>query len=602
MALVLMMAASLSAANQPTFSAYVSIENESDGSAYVTLNGRKAIHLRTSNGSLSPAERAKIIADRLIILLPKVTDLKAITSRDAAMSSQLLIAGTVVAIATPEEAKARAMTTSRLAATWVESLRKLLLEPPIAVEPASLLIPLGEKRTLLVKVYMPGEVKAELSDGKIIKADPTVKVGSLVVEALAVGDATIKIRCEDHEVTVPVSVRKYAAAISGTARTAITGRNPPGSLLEKAARNVVKSAVVTEPGAYIRKIEMPKSAPVPLPGHTSELTLTVEAEGAGYIPARLPAHVEIENRLVPKAESGEIWFSNSPETIKKYQVLFAGRLSPSEESTRLLYHHYNDMPQCMGFVIEVINPSAQPAELHVIEGISDPMVDVVIVGYVAGREFINSHQANIGRIMTLPPGSRRVLVSQAVHHPKTASGIMEFRQLSGEPLIIRLVAKPEERRLGDDPPDVDLPLISFDATRIASSDGVFPRPREVMDVTYTIGKQWAFIRLGKIPIKHATLDTSLYAFGITYDVNASLVNPTDEDRMVEVLFEASAGPAAGVFLINGKYAEVKRLGPPDERVIGTYIVRAGKTRKVDIRTIPLSGSAYPATLIVRVAK
>jgi hypothetical protein len=256
----------------------------------------------------------------------------------------------------------------------------------------------------------------------------------------------------------------------------------------------------------------------------------------------------------------------------------------------------------MGFVIDVINPSALPAELHLIEGVSAPMVDVVIVGYVAGKEFINSHQGNVGRIMTLPPGSRRVLLSQPVPHPKTASGIMEFRQLSGEPLIIRLVAKPEEQRLTDDPPDVDLPLISFDAARIACSDGVFPRPRETMDVTYTIGKQWAFIRLGKTPIKHATLEKSLFAFGITYDVNAMLVNPTDEDRTVEVLFEATAGPAAGVFLLDGKYAEVKRLGPPDERLIGTYMVYAGKSRNMSISTIPLSGSAYPATLIIRAAK
>jgi hypothetical protein len=179
---------------------------------------------------------------------------------------------------------------------------------------------------------------------------------------------------------------------------------------------------------------------------------------------------------------------------------------------------------------------------------------------------------------------------------------MEFRQLSGEPLIVRLVAKPEEQRLSDDPPNVNLPLISFDATRILSSDGIFPRPKEVIDATYTVGKQWAFIRLGKTPIKHATLDKVLYAFGITYDVNATLVNPTEQDQTVEVLFEATAGPAAGVFLLDGKYAEVKRLGPPDERMIGSYLVRAGKTRKVDIRTIPLSGSAYPATLIVRVAK
>ncbi len=597
-----MLLGSLSAAGQPQFTAVLSVEKAQDGTAYVVLNGRKAIQLQKSNGSLGPAERAGIIAQRLSALLPRLTDMKAIESKDSGKDGHLIVSGVLVAIATPEEAKARGMTTSKLAAMWAENLRKLLSEPPITVEPASLLIPLGEKRVLSVKAFIPGDISAEVSNGAVISADSSVKVGSLVVQGLAVGDAAIRIRCAGRDVSVPVSVKKYAATVCGIAKAAITGRNAPISLLNKAVRDVVSSIVTTEPGACIGRIEVPKSAHVPSPGFTSQVTMMVEAAGQGYIPARLPAQVEVENRRMPAVDSGEIWFSNSPETVRKYAVLFTGRLATSEESTRLLYHHYNDMSECMGFVIDVINPSTQPAELHVIEGLSAPMADVVIVGYVAGKEFINSHQANIGRIFTLPPGTRRVLVSQAVQHPKTASGIMEFRQLSGEPLIVRLVAKPEHQRLSDDPPDVDMPLMSFDETRIISSDGVFPRPKETMEATYTVGKQWAFIRLGKTPIKHATLDKSLFAFGITYDVNVTLVNPSEQDRTVEVLFEATAGPAAGVFLLDGKYAEVKRLGPPDERLIGSYLVRAGKTRTVDIRTIPLSGSAYPATIIIRAAK
>lgn len=599
---ILILFGSLSAAERPPFTAVLSVEKAQDGTAYVVLNGRKAIRLQKSNGTLGPAERAGIIAERLSKLLPKLTDLKAIESKDAGEDCQLIVGGVLVGIATPGEAKARGTTTSKLAALWADNLRKLLTAPPITVEPASLLVPLGEKRVLAVKAFIPGDIEAEVSDVAIISADSSVKVGSLVVEGLAVGDAAITVRCSGSDVSVPVSVKKYAATVCGTARATITGRNPPLSLLSRAARDVVSSVVTIEPGAGIGKIEFPKSAHVPPPGSTSQVTMTIEAAGQGYIPARLPANVEVENRRLPAVESGEIWFSNFPETVRKYAVLFTGKLATSDRSTRLLYHHYNDMPECMGFVIDVINPSTQPAELHVIEGLSAPMSDVVIVGYVAGKEFINSHQANIGRIFTLPPGTRRVLVSQAVQHPKTASGIMEFRQLSGDPLIVRLVAKPEPQRITDDPPDTDLPLMGFDATRIVSSDGVFPRPKEVMDATYTVGKQWAFIRLGKNPIKHETLDKSLFAFGITYDVNAALVNPSDEDRRVEVLFEATAGPAAGVFLLDGKYAEVKRLGPPDERVIGSYLVRAGNTRNVHIRTIPLSGSAYPATIIIRAAK
>lgn len=599
---LLAISGALLAADPPRFAACVDVTREKDGTAYVILNGRKAIHLQKSNGTLKPADRAKIIADRLSKLLPAIADPKAITSKDVGAESQLLVSGTLVAIATADEAKARSTTPSKLAAMWVDNLRKLLAAPPITVEPSSLLVPLGEKRTVTVKVFVPGEIGAEVSDGSIIRADSTVKTGSLVVEGLAAGSAIIKVKCQSHEVSVPVSVKKYAASVAGVGKTAITGRGVPSSLVLRAVRDVINSTITLEPGAVVRKMEIPQSVHVPAQGRTSTVTATIVAEGPEYIAAKLQAPVEVENRPVPKAEPADIWFSNYPETVTKYQVLFTGKLAVSEESTRLLYHHYNDMPQSMGFVIDVINPGAQPAELHLIEGVSEPMVDVVIVGYVAGKEFINSRRDNLGRIVTIPPGTRRVLVSQSVPHPKTASGIMEFRQLSGDPLVVRLVAKPDDQRAADDPTGVGLALAGFDPSRIAYSDGVFPRPQKTMDVNYTVGKQWAFIRLGKNPIKHETLDKSLFAFGITYDVNATLENPTDEEKTVEVLFEATAGPAAGVFLLDGKYSEVKRLGPPDEREIGRFTLKPGQTRKTNIRTIPLSGSAYPATIIIRAAK
>lgn len=578
------------------------VEKVPDGTAYVVLNGRKAIHLQKSNGTLKPADRAKIIADRLNSLLPKVSDLKAITSKVSGANGQLIISGTLVAVATPDEAKARSMTTSALAAMWTENLRKILSGPPIAVDPANLLIPLGEKRTLTVKAYVSGEVSAEVSDGSIIKADSTVKVGSLVVEGLALGETTIKIRCGGHEVSVPVSVRKYAASLSGSARTSVTGYNPPTSLLVRAVRDVIRSAVAFEPGAAAKKIEIPSSFHVPHPTRSSSVTVIVEADGPTHIPVRLPVEVEIENRRVPKVESKEIWFSNVPETVRKFQVLFTGKLAPSDESTRLLYHHYNDMTQCMGFVIDVVNPGAQPAELHMIEGVAEPMADVVIVGYVAGRDFLHSHEANVGRIIRIPPGTRRVLVSQPVHHPKTASGIMEFRQLSGDPLVVRLVAKPDNQRQVEDVADLDMPIGSFDLSRVVLSDGVFPRPRKVLDLTYTVGKQWGFIRMGQRPIKHDNLEKELFAFGITYDANVTLENPTEKQQKIEVLFTAGAGPAAGIFLIDGKYSEIKRLGPPSEREIGAVTLNPGQTKKMTIRTIPLSGSAYPTTITIRAAK
>lgn len=594
--------AGLGAEAQAKFFAKASVEPMQNGSAYVTVNGRRIMHLQRSNGALMPTDRAGIVADRLSAMLPKLTDVRAISTKAFGANGHVLVNGALLGIATPTDAKAANTTAMKLVETWASNLRKVLMLPPISVEPENMIIPLGEKRGLTVKVFLPGDISAEVAEGGTIRAEPGPSPGALLIEGLAVGDSSIKVRCGGHEATVPVKVRKYAATVRSGVKAAITGSDPPQSVALRSISESVRSMISLEPGASIRKTEMPRSISVPAPGRTTQVLVSLEAEGADYLPVRLTEAIELVNRTMPKVESESIWFSNQPETVRRFQVLFTGRLAKSDKSTRLLYHHYNDMQQCMGFVIDVINPFDEPAELHIVEGVAEPMADVVIVGYVAGRDFMNNHRSLIGRILTLAPNSRRVLVSQPVHHPETASGIIEFRQLSGQPLIARLIAKPEPQRLADDPVGVELPLTGFDPTRMAYSDGIFPRPWKTVNAAYTIGKSWQFIRIGKNPIQHATLDKALYGFGITYDIYLTIDNPTDKQRTVEVVFEATAGPAAGVFLLDGSYSEIKRIHPPDERVIGKYTLHPGQTRTSTIRTIPLSGSSYPATLIIRAAK
>ena len=121
-----------------------------------------------------------------------------------------------------------------------------------------------------------------------------------------------------------------------------------------------------------------------------------------------------------------------------------------------------------------------------------------------------------------------------------------------------------------------------------------------LDVTYTAGKPWVFLRLGKEGLKHASLDKQLYGnYGVTYEIKATLENPMPDPLTAELAFEATAGPASGVFIVDGNLVRVKMLLPPHETCIGRVTVPAGKSKVVSIQTIPLSESAYPATLIIR---
>jgi hypothetical protein len=54
-----------------------------------------------------------------------------------------------------------------------------------------------------------------------------------------------------------------------------------------------------------------------------------------------------------------------------------------------------------------------------------------------------------------------------------------------------------------------------------------------------------------------------------------------------------------VFLVEGKWIEVPHLSPPAEFELAQFVLSPQQHRVVNIRTLPVGGSAYPVTLVVR---
>jgi hypothetical protein len=462
-------------------------------------------------------------------------------------------------------------------------------------------VPFKEARTITVDSLLPSPVSFEVSDPSIVTIDEKSKPGSILVTGISIGDTIITARCEDYVAQAQVSVRKYAAVASpGVTRAIVTGFNAPGSLVARAAKEAGRRTVVLEPGARINSISMPSAARELPPGKAFQIPVHVEASGPYYLPAKISAQVVVENLFLAQVPTSWLMYSNDPESLLKYQTLFAGRIYSHEESYRLLYHHQNMMSKRVGFVVDILNAASSPASFHLTEGISEPIADPVLVGYKAGLEFMENFQSKVGRIIEIPAGQRWVLVSQSLGHADTASGILEFHQLSGDPLIVRVAVKPDEQRASDDPPGVPLPAIQINASRIALSDHVYPNPVKNLNVTYTVGKPWVFLRIGKYAIKHTTQDKQLYGnYGVTYDIKATLENPMPSPHTVELAYEATAGPVSGLFIVDGNMVRIKCLQPPSEAMIGKVTIPAGRTRTISILTMPLSGSAYPATIIIR---
>jgi hypothetical protein len=200
----------------------------------------------------------------------------------------------------------------------------------------------------------------------------------------------------------------------------------------------------------------------------------------------------------------------------------------------------------------------------------------------------------------------------------TVSGIMQLVQLDGptdaitlqvsavgdeEALVspvgrVILAALPDSRLsapLPDEPTDygsgTPLPMVS---------PFVFGPPQITMTGTYAVGGKWSYVRIGQTEaLKDVTGKITLFGnYGADYDITLTLDNPTELARPVAVFFAPEAGLAAGVFRIDGgPIQQFDPTPPPQEIQIAKYVLEPHETRTVQIETIPLNGSSYPASII-----
>lgn len=571
---------------------YSSVGNQ----AVVNVNGRTAIRFRVSNGGLSPVERARITAERLKPLASS-GGWKSITVKSVNKNRANVVVGEqLICIATAADAKAAGMSAQALAQNWAKLLREYFALPPITVEPKEIVVPENENRTANIGGALTGVIVS--SDGNPEVATSTIDnvKRAIVVKGKSVGRSTIEIDCQGYKTTLTVNVKRYAAKVGVPAAIEVTGNPAPEWILAKAAESVASESIVLEPGATA-SFGTPKLTAKSLEvGKTLRVLVPVKTKGPNLIPADLAAPVDIINLPVSYKAADDLLYSNNPERLTRYGVLFTGKLELDKRS-RLFFHHQNMLGKRVRFNVELINAGNTTAKVQTVSGISRPMVDTVVVGYVAGREFLRDYLDNVGLVHRIPPKSKRVLYADNLEHTNTASGIIDIRQLSGEDVYVKVSADvPEAGQLSS---GATAPISDWHIpTQI--SDHVYPTPARDVEANYVVGGQWAFIRIGKYAIPDALSAKELQGnYGVIYRIKVRVENPSGEDRTIKVVFEPSAGPASGLFVINGKVVGIKVVSPPNEFEVFSTRVPAGQAKEFTILTMPLAGSAYPATLVVR---
>ena len=567
------------------------------------VNGVVVLRLRSELGGYLPEQRIEVAAERLRAAVAAGVgpeDILADIESDRA-APRLKAMGQVIAIATADEAKGSGSSPAELVQSWVRALRKALSLPGLTLAANEVMVPLGETRVLRVGGAARGPITVtSLSGTAYVAASPSeTGTGEITLRGVSAGRETLAVGREGATVTVMVAVQRYAGSIQRPRPVVVTGATVPADFVARHVLANALSAARLSPGATVR-ITAPSVPIAPVSGgRTQTITVPLALSGPDMIPVRGVVRVPVINRKLPSVKTATLLYSNNPERVTGFGTLFVGRLAKDNESTRLLYHHQSAMDKAAWFTVELINDGNTPAAVHVVGGSAGPVLDTVWVGYRAASIFLRDYLQDVGALVEVPAKSRVALTAQRLAPTLTISGLSELRQMSGDPLLVRVAA--------DIPGDARAATAELVATpnpwggeMAALSEHVYPEPLKALKAEYRVGDRWTFVSIGRNPIKGAKEGRQLEGnFGVFYDIELTLENPTDKEAAAQIVFEPSAGLAGGIFLLDGRPVEIPQADLPAEITLARYILPPGGKQTVQLKTLPLSGSNYPIRLTVR---
>ena len=296
--------------------------------------------------------------------------------------------------------------------------------------------------------------------------------------------------------------------------------------------------------------------------------------------------------------------------VRTPRILFAATLARGK-GARMLYHHVNGTSISLYIRIQAINDSDKPARLLLTPGDAAPNKNPVQAGLEAGDLYLRSWASGSGEVVTIPPRSSIPISLREIKTGRTASGLCGIRVLDGpDDILVRADSWPpfrlDERwkdAIESTAPWREVganPINVFDTAGFERSLHIFPNPYKEAKVSYEVGGRHAFLRIGQQPISRPEFGLNLDGnFGVLYNIQASVQNDTRAATDVEIIFEASAGYSAGLFLVDGALRRTPLLFARQEARIAKVNLQPGERKELLIQTLPLSGSSYPATLTIR---
>lgn len=473
---------------------------------------------------------------------------------------------------------------------------------PLTATPAKIATNIGLQQTIAIG-GATGPLVATL-DPKI--ASVAVNGNNIVLGPIRNGLATLHVADSTGggSVDVPVKVAPNAGTIAPQITLKVTGQNVDPDFIAKQAAVAVDRAVSIAPGAKYTSPNISAPAAPLAPGATTTLSVPVSiAGGDQYLDVNATTQLLIQNVAASPFEPVILHYSDDPEHLLNDGVLYRARLMQGQPVRVYDYHENGPLPRRL--VVALTAAPDAPSTVQAVESFAGPSGDVMGVGHAVTKNFLINKTRNQGLIFDLSGGAPFYQRDMALTALQGAANATDFKILSGGPVTITVLAVS---------PGVN-PATLLDAPPLPSDGknrkGVFNLSNYgAQTLTYAAGGPDAKTIIGDreptVPnLEGAAGGQDFGDYGVLFNFNFALTNPTDNAQTVFLYEAPHGGPARASYLIDND-AQPVELGcatsprtstsPPNRYLIRQFTLGPHASETHVVRTMTDGGSNYPVEI------
>lgn len=462
-----------------------------------------------------------------------------------------------------------------LARTLKERWEQAVAAGQLRAEPSAMTIPVGESRLAGLTGIDGAPILLMNPFPKLV--DAMIRGNHLVITGIREGAGFLLLRQREKTLRVSFATRRLAAYFPERLGLQLTGSGYEFSELSMLSQVQLTAESAIAPGASLAARLLTGTQP-----YYQGMTLEASAVAPGRIKVTRCILVEVRRAEFTPSQPNTVLFSNEPEQITEPGRLLAATLAEGDR-IRLVYHHQNRAGEPVRLRVRLSNLGKVRQRVFFRGGASDSDLSTLSVGLVSVRNYLRQLAAEQGCVLTLAGSASAVLWEGVLGHLESASGNLDLIVMSKGPLALVVDAETATSR---------------HTVGLAQEPPLF-RPASLRQrFRYDLDGHWLFIRLGQGEMRNTSTNAVLVGdYGLMEDLEVSLVNSQGRPRHAELSFDATAGEARGVFLLDGRLLETPPVYPGTPHLLERFEVPACGSRRVHIITMPLNGSHYPASLV-----